>query len=48
VQNIKIYLTTKISCQARHIQLLGRFPEALARHVQPFSLIQLLIWFLET
>jgi hypothetical protein len=27
VQNIKIYLTIKISCQARHIRLLGRISE---------------------
>jgi hypothetical protein len=33
VQNNKIYLATKISCQARHIQLLSRFPETLAGHV---------------
>jgi hypothetical protein len=35
VQNIKIYLTTKISCQAGHIWLLGQIPEALAGHVRP-------------
>jgi hypothetical protein len=29
VQNIKIYLTTKISYQAGHIRLWGRIPEAL-------------------
>jgi hypothetical protein len=34
VKNIEIYLTTKISCQARHIWLLGWFPEALAGHVR--------------
>jgi hypothetical protein len=38
VQNIKIYLTTKISCQARHIRLLGRIPKALAGHVRPSPL----------
>jgi hypothetical protein len=34
VQNIKIYLTIKISWQARHIRLLGQFPEALVGHVR--------------
>jgi hypothetical protein len=38
VQNIEIYLTTKISCQARHIRLLDRISEALARDVRPSSL----------
>jgi hypothetical protein len=38
VQNIKIYLTTKISCQAGHSWLLGRIPEALVGHVRPSSL----------
>jgi hypothetical protein len=38
VQNIKIYLTTKIFCQAGHIRLLGRIPEALAGHVWASSL----------
>jgi hypothetical protein len=37
VQNIKIYLTTKISCQARHIRLLGRFAKALAGHDRPLA-----------
>jgi hypothetical protein len=40
VQNIKIYLTTKISCQAGHIRLLGQISEALAGHVWPSSLSQ--------
>jgi hypothetical protein len=35
VQNIEIYLTTKISCQTENIWLLGRFPEAQAGHVHP-------------
>jgi hypothetical protein len=35
VQNIKIYPTTKNSCQARHIQPLNRIPETLAAHVLP-------------
>jgi hypothetical protein len=34
VQNIEIYLITKISCQARHIWLLGQFTEALAGYVR--------------
>jgi hypothetical protein len=37
VRNIKIYLTTKISCQVRHIRLLGWIPEALAEHVRPLA-----------
>jgi hypothetical protein len=32
VQNIKIYLTIKISCQAGHIWPLSRIPKALAGH----------------
>jgi hypothetical protein len=40
LQNIKIYLTTKISCQVGHIQLLGQIPEALTGHVRPSSLSQ--------
>jgi hypothetical protein len=35
VQNIEIYLTIKISCQAGHIRLLGQIPEAVVGHVQP-------------
>jgi hypothetical protein len=35
MQNTEIYLTIKISYRAGHIRLLGRTPEALARHVWP-------------
>jgi hypothetical protein len=41
VQNIEIYLTIKISCQAGHIRLLGWIPEALAGHVRPSSLCRI-------
>jgi hypothetical protein len=37
VQNIKIYLTTKIYCHAGHIRSLSWFPDAQAGHVHPSS-----------
>jgi hypothetical protein len=38
VQNIEIYLTTKIAWQAEYIRSLSWIPEALAGHVRPSSL----------